>query len=88
MKDTISEIAAALKKLKKQEPWSADIKATDDFLDPLFDEFFKRIDLENLLRKSDYHILASLVPKDKIDPEVSEKLAAIVAVAKKAKHPE
>lgn len=88
MKDAIFEIAAALKKLKKQEPWSADTKATDDFLDPLFDEFFKKINLENLLRKSDYHILASLVPKDKIDPEVAEKLAAIVAVAKKAKRPE
>jgi len=38
-----------------------------------------------MLRKSDYHILARLVPKNDIDPEVIEKLDAIVSVARKAK---
>ena len=87
MQDAIAEIAAALKTLKKQDPWSADIKASDDFLDPLFDSFFKKIELENLLRKSDYHVLAGLVPKQKIDPEIAEKLTAIADVARKAKAP-
>lgn len=85
MQETIEEIAAALKTLKKLEPWSADIKASDDFLDPLFEEFFKKINLENLMRKSDYHVLASLMPKESIDAEVSEKLAAIADIARKAK---
>ena len=85
MQEAIAEIAAALKTLKKQEPWSADIKAGDDFLDPLFEEFFKKIGLENLMRKSDYHVLAGLIPKESIDSEVSEKLTAIADVARKAK---
>ena len=85
MKEAIAEIAAALKTLKKQEPWSADIKASDDFLDPLFENFFKKIGLENLMRKSDYHTLASLIPKGSIDSEVSEKLTAIANIARKAK---
>jgi hypothetical protein len=37
------------------------------------------------LRKSDYHILAALVPKERLDAEITEKLDAIVAVAKKSK---
>lgn len=85
MKDSIAEVASALKTLKKLEPWSSDIKATDDFLDPLFEKFFEKLGLPNILRKTDYHVLARFVPKDKIDPEVKEKLDAIVEIAKKAK---
>lgn len=85
MKESISEVASALKTLKRLEIWSPDIKATDEFLDPLFDKYFEKLGLPNLLRKSDYHILARLVPKDKIDPEIIEKLDAIVETAKKAR---
>src|SRR4030067_2139262 len=84
MKESIAEVVSALKTLKKLNPWSADIKATDEFLDPLFDKYFEKLGLPNLIKKSDYHILARLVPKDKIDSEIIEKLDAIVAVAKKA----
>ena len=35
--------------------------------------------------KSEYHILASLMPKDKLDHEIEEKLDAIVKVAKQTK---
>lgn len=85
MKEAIEEISAAFQKLKRQEPWSPDVKATDEFLNPLFDEFFKKIGMENMLKKSDFHILASLIPPDKIDREVLEKLDAIIEVAKEAK---
>lgn len=37
-----------------------------------------------MLRKTDYHVLAALVPAELIDPEVIEKLDAIVEVAEKA----
>ncbi len=59
-------------------------KATDEFLDPLFVAYFERLGLPNLMRKRDYHQLASLVPPDQLDSEVGEKLDAIVAVAKRA----
>ena len=84
IKESIAEVASALKTLRKLDLWSPDIKATDEFLDPLFDKYFEKLGLPNLLKKSDYHILTRLVPKDKIDPEIMEKLDAIVAVAKKA----
>jgi hypothetical protein len=60
------------------------VKASDDFLDPLFERFFQKLLLPNLLRKTDYHVLARLVPKANIDPEVIAKLDGIVAVAKNA----
>ena len=85
MKESIAEVASALKTLKKLVLWSPDIKATDEFLDPLFDKYFEKLGLPNLIKKSDYHILARLVPKDKIDTEIIEKLDAIVEVANKAK---
>ena len=85
MRDAISEVSSAMKTLNKPGPWSADVKASDEFLDPLFVKYFEKIDLENLLRKSDYHVLAGLLSKDAIDAEVSEKLTAIAEVARKAK---
>lgn len=85
MSDAIEEISSALMTLHNRDPWSPDTKATDDFLDPLFSLYFKKLALPNLLRKSDYHVLANLVPADKMDAEVAEKLDAIVAVAKRAK---
>jgi ABC-type lipoprotein export system ATPase subunit len=85
MKESIAEVASALKTLKNLDPWSPNIKATDEFLDPLFNKYFEKLELPNLIRKSDYHILARLVTKDKIDTEIVEKLDAIVEVAKKAK---
>jgi ABC-type taurine transport system ATPase subunit len=85
MQGSIEEVTQALKTLRKPEPWSSDIKATDDFLDPLFETYFKKLGLPNLLRKTDYHILARLVPKEMIDSEVVEKLDALVSVAKQAK---
>ena len=85
MRECIQEIGSALRTLRRIEPWSADIKATDDFLDPLFQLFFDKLQLPNLLRKTDYHVLARLVPKEKIDPEIIAKLDGIVAVAHKAR---
>ena len=84
MRTAIREVSDALRTLGKPDPWSADIKTTDDFLDPLFKSFFKKLDLPLKLRKSDYHVLAGLVPKGDIDAEVVEKLDAIVAVAQRA----
>jgi len=83
MRESIDEISKAVKILKKGEPWSDDIKASDDFLDPLFDNYFARLERPNLMRKTNYHVLASYVPKEKIDPEVIEKLDAIAAVFEK-----
>lgn len=68
----------------RSDRWWTTVKASDEFLDPVFEEFFKELGIPNLMRKSDYHRLAALVPSEEIDPEVTEILDAIVEVAGRA----
>lgn len=59
-------------------------KISNDFLEPLFKAFFAELGQYNLMAKSNFHVLAPYVPAALIDPEVIEKLDAIVAVAAQA----
>lgn len=79
MRDSIGEMEAALRTLGKGSPWDPSLKASDDFLTPLFQNYFRKLGIPNLMAKKDFYELASFVPQDKIDSEIREKLAAIVA---------
>lgn len=85
MATAIDEVAAALATLGKPDPWSADTKASDDFLAPVFQKFYARIGLPNLMHKTDFHTLAPYVDSATIDSEVRAMLDSIVALAKKAR---
>ncbi len=85
MTEAINEVTQALETLNKPGPWSPDIKASDDVLDSVFKLYFRKLGLPNLMHKTDYYVLARLVPRELIDDEVVEKLNAIVAVAAQAK---
>ena len=87
MEEAIREVEEALQTLGK-DPWSSNIKASDDFLEPLFKKFYERLGLPNLMSKTDYHELAAFVPKHEIDKEIREALDAIAAVASKASREE
>ncbi len=78
---TIDELEHALETLGRSSPWSADLKVTEDFLDPLFARFFEKIKLDNLMRKSEYHVLARFLPADAMDPEIIDFLDLIENVA-------
>jgi len=84
MEDSIRDVISALETLGKPPAWSNEIKATDDFLDPLFKSYFKKLNLPILMRKTDYYQLAKLIPKELIDEEVKNVLDAIAEVSKKA----
>ena len=85
MREAITEIEGALERLDKGSPWGSDIKASDEFLTPLFKAYFDKLELPNLMAKKQFYELASHVPEEKIDPEISEKLDTIVRVAESAK---
>ena len=68
----------------KGSPWDADLKASDEFLGRLFQSYFDRLDLPNLMAKKNYHELVDYVPDGEIDPEIGEKLDAIARVAEDA----
>ena len=69
----------------RQDRWWYDVKASDDFLDRLFEMYFAKLGLPNLMRKSDYHVLASLVPEELLADEIREKLDMVLRVAQSAR---
>lgn len=85
MRECIQKITEAFRILKKFSPWSPDIKASDDFLDILFEDYFERLKLPNIMAKSNYHELVQFVPLNKIDPEIIQVLDLIHETALKAK---
>lgn len=60
------------------------MKATDDFLDLVFQDFYRDLELPDLMRKADYHELAPFVARAAIDADVLVKLDAIAAAADEA----
>ncbi|MBI2349925.1 MAG: AAA family ATPase [Deltaproteobacteria bacterium] len=84
MQESIKEVEQALETLNKGSPWDPNTKVSDDFLTPLFEKYFKKLGLPNIMAKKNFHELARLVPKDKIDAEVKSTLDAIVETASNA----
>lgn len=65
--------------------WWREMRASEEFLDPVLAAFFGRLGVSNLMRKTDFHRLAPLVPRDLLDPEIAEKLDLIVTTAQRAR---
>jgi len=68
------------------DPWWLNTKVSDEFLDRVFQAFYEKLNMPNLMRKTDYHRLAECVPVELIDQEVRQVLDMIDDVATKA-HP-
>ena len=84
MRSAIGEVQDAMNTLGRGSPWSPDTKVSDDFLTPLFQTYFRELNLPNLMSKKDFYELATFVPDDEIDVEVSEKLDVIASVSDSA----
>ncbi len=84
MQECIADLAPPVALRNRDDRWWSEVKASDEFLDRLFDMFFKKVGLQNLMRKNDYYILADLVPESLIDSEVRHKLDAIAEAAQRA----
>lgn len=67
------------------DPWWRTVKASDDFLDLIFPQFFKSMGLRTDIRKADYYRLVKHLPDDAISPEVTEVLDVIADIAARAK---
>jgi len=83
MSESIDELEQALR-VTGEEPWSNDIKASDQFLKPLFENFFKKLELPNTMLKTNFHRIAECMEPDDIDAEIIEKLDAIAKIAEQA----
>ena len=81
MIEAIDGIEKAMATLGQSSPWDDGTKVSDDFLTPLFNDYYRRLSLPNLMRKTNFHVLADYVPDDEIDPEITEKLDTIAQTA-------
>lgn len=84
MEEAIQGIEQALQTLGR-DPWSPDIKASEEFLDPLFRQFYRMLQRPNEMSKTNYHVLANFVAPDLIDDEIRQALDAIYETAQKAR---
>ncbi len=84
MREAIDEVQRAMRTLGKGSPWSIDTKVSDDFLGPLFNSYFEKLALPNVMHKKSFYELAKHVPPAEIDEEIREKLNAIARVARSA----
>ena len=84
MREAIEEVRTAMETLGRGSPWSEDAKVSDDFLTPLFQRYFQKLGLPNLMDKKDFYELADHVPEFEFDPEITEKLDAIAQTASEA----
>ena len=84
MRSAISEVESALATLDKGSPWGPDLKASDEFLTPLFKSYYDKLGVPNLMAKKSFYELTDYVPDSEIDPEISDKLDAIARVAESA----
>lgn len=84
MKDAVEGRVPPAALRDRADSWWTKVKASDEFLDPLMETFFTALSLPNLMRKSDYHVLAAYVPRELIADGVVAVLDRIVDVAKSA----
>lgn len=86
MRQSISEVTDALATLGKPGPWSNNVKASDEVIARVLRLYYQKLGLPfELGTKSDYHLLATFLMPEAIDPEISEKLDEVVRVAEMAK---
>ena len=81
MRQAIDQIEKALNALGKDSPWSNDIQASDEFLEPLFRAYFEKLGLQDLIAKKNFYEMVEHIPIAEIDAEIREKLDTIARVA-------
>jgi hypothetical protein len=84
MEECIQELVPPVALRAPSDVWWTNVKASDEFLDRLFAMFFDRIKLPNLMRKTNYHLLANYVAPERMVPEIVEKLDLIHRVSQRA----
>jgi hypothetical protein len=84
MKRCVQRLVPPVALEDSKDRWWSETKASDAFLDRLFEMFFKEMGTSNNLFKTSYYHLARFVRVEDIDPEVTEVLDAIYAVSQAA----
>ena len=81
MEECLSDIIPPKAMRIRDDRWWIETKMSNDFLDPLFSDFFEKIGTRIQLNKGGYYEIAKYMDPDDIDPEVLEKLDRIHEIA-------
>lgn len=81
MSRSIEGTKQALERLRGISPLDSDTKMSDDFLVPLFQDFYASLGSRNLMTKKNLYRLVKCLDMESVDEEVAEKLDAIVETA-------
>jgi hypothetical protein len=84
MQECIEDFVPRAAYRDRSDVWWINNKMSDDFLDRLFETYFQKLGIPNLMHKTDYHELARFVPRDLIAYEVEQVLSAIYATSRAA----
>ena len=82
MKETISDFTIPIYFNDLNNPWWRTAKLSDDWLDLIFPEFYKRLGMPQDFYKRDYYKLIMLMKDEEIDEEVIKKLDSIYKIIK------
>ena len=87
MEAEIEKMQQAFGTMNKPDPFSGDIKASDEFLVPLFENYAEALEWppSQALQKKDFYKLVAHIPEEEIDKEVTVVLDKIAETANKAK---
>jgi predicted ATPase len=70
MREVVRDLVPPVAFQDAEDPFWHNVKASDDFLDRVFEAFFGRLRLSNEMPKNSYYVLARHVPATLIDAEV------------------
>ena len=85
MEAAIAQLEQAINIQRRSSPWGADMKVSEEFLEPLFANYQQALGLPvEAMRKKRFYELADFIPLEQIDNEVRDTLDAIAAVAQRA----
>jgi hypothetical protein len=82
MQECIELLTTPLYLKDLNHPWWKDAKLSSDWLDLIFPEFYKRLNLPQDFYKRDYYQLINLLELKNIDNEITENLDLLYEVIK------
>jgi len=85
MEECIGDLVPRAALRDPSDRWWIGTKISGEFLDRVFEAYYAKLGLPNLMRKTDYHVLADHARKDELSPEIVAVLDEIVRVAAQAK---
>lgn len=80
MDEVIKDITAPAYLRDTNNAWWSDEKLTDNWLDKLVPLFYEKVGLPQSIWKRDYHEIISQMKPSEVDPEIKEKLDALLPI--------